>query len=95
MNDCRSEMSPVNNSDSEFRVRNVNGRAVLTDMTVVVFFLLFFGNLCIHTFQKGHQGDFPFISGRFIKMYRIIRIQMKILHSDERNFKILAKSGIF
>ena len=44
-------------------------------------------------YVNGHQGKFPFISGRFMK--NCIEYIKKILHSVEGDFKILVKSGIF
>ena len=49
----------------------------------------------IHTcdkFQKGIREIFLSFQGGFSKMYGIYR---KILHSDEGDFKILVKSGMF
>ena len=39
--------------------------------------------------SKGHQGDFPSVSGSFSKMYRVYR---KILNSEEGDF---GKKNVF
>ena len=54
-----------------------------------------FNTMFIHTcdkLQKGIREIFLSFQGGFSKMYRIYR---KILNSDEGDFEILVKSGMF
>ena len=48
--------------------------------------------LLLEEFQKGIRKILFLFQGGFSKMYRIYR---KILNSDEGDFKILVKSGMF
>ena len=60
-----------------------------------MFHLHAFILICMHTcdkFQKGISDIFLSLQGGLSKMYRIYR---KILNSDEGDFEILVKSGIF